>query len=284
MLGQHIVSVSDRFDLQMDLLAKAYDDSLGAGHRCFFLGDRTQPAAFVAAMANRGRDIGEAVESGQFRVLTAQETYLRGDYFDADRMLDFLDETVSSSAAEGFAGCCIAGEATWLSRGVPGVDRLLEYEYRVNSLPTRSLATFVCLYEAHSLPAWMGPELLRIHPTIHLGDSVSASRTYVEKNLSPAEIPLAEELEPPADGLPCTQIAELISAYVDGELAKRRREEIANHLRCCDDCQALLDSFHRLKVALAHSCRPLPSLDFNAFLSELRSRLSLSSAETRQQR
>ena len=63
-------------------------------------------------------------------------------------------------------------------------------------------------------------------------------------------MPLAEELEPPADTVPCSLLAEVLSAYVDGELAPRRGREIERHLVACGECRARVEALLILKQRL----------------------------------
>jgi anti-sigma factor RsiW len=47
--------------------------------------------------------------------------------------------------------------------------------------------------------------------------------------------------------LHCTQVAELVSAYVDGELDATERDRIARHLEGCPGCRAAVDQFETVK-------------------------------------
>jgi hypothetical protein len=143
-----------------------------------------------------------------------------------------------------------------VGRGVPGTDRWVEYEYRLNEMEGLSSADIICLYDARSLPGWLGEELKKVHPLVHANGSVVENQAFATGPAQAADVPLVEELEPPADRLPCARLAELLSAYTDGQLAPARRRQVAKHLRACGSCRERLASYRAVKSTLSSLCRP----------------------------
>jgi len=258
-LGRHLVSFTDHAEDRFDLLAPIFRAALAQGCRCLFIGHRTTLPVLRDALAGRGCDVTDPLVSGQFRFLTAEETYLQGGCFDADRMLDSWGRAAVSARSDGCSGLCASGEVTWLHQRVPGSDRWLEYEYRINELDGLDQVGVMCLYDTSALPAWLGPELVKVHPFIHADGMVRPNAEFASGADLAADVPLAEDLEPAADRLPCTQLALLLSAYADGQLIRRRRDELARHLRVCEVCAEKLESYRTLKAGLASLRTPEPA-------------------------
>jgi hypothetical protein len=234
------------------LLAEAFGAALSQECRCLLIADQTPPRSFVKALGERGCDIASALETGQFVLLTADETYLQGGLFEPDRQLALWDDAIGAARKDGFAGLCASGEVTWFPRGVRGADRWLEYEYRLNFIEDRDFAGIICLYGARGgLPDSVETELIRSHPLLHVEGEMEVSKAYVGDGKRVADVPLAEELEPPADQLPCALLAELLSADADDELQPRRRDEIARHLANCPRCARAAARHADLKKALS---------------------------------
>jgi hypothetical protein len=271
-LGQHIVSFAGRAGDQFDLLAPAFNAALALNCQCLFIGDRTPPPAFSEAMANRGCNIAEPLASGQFQVADADDTYARGGYFDPDRMLDGWRQLIESARERGRPGVCASGEVTWLHRAVPGVDRWLEYEYRLNELEGVASAAMICLYDTSALPEGLGWELKKVHPLIHGNGGVNANRGFAAGPAQAADVPLVEDLEPAADDLPCALLAELLSAHVDSQLAPRRRQQVSRHLDGCPKCVHRLESYRMVKSRLV-SLRTPSDVD-PGFWAAVRKRLA----------
>ena len=249
-LGQHIVSLAGTVDEQLDLLAPVFGAALASDCRCLFIADRTAPEAFTSGMVRRGCNTGEALASGQFQLLTSDRTYLRDGHFDADRMLDTVGDAIEAASEGGWGGLCGAGEVTWVHRGIPGVDRVVEYEYRLNELEGLSSAAIICLYDRERLPKRLGTELRKVHPLVHVNGTVAGSSEFVMGATRAAEVPLVEDLEPPADQLPCERLSELLSAYADGQMAPSRGDQIGRHLRTCSRCRREVETYRALKTSL----------------------------------
>jgi hypothetical protein len=255
-LGQHIVSLAASAGEQFDLLALAFNAALALNCQCLFIADRTPPRAFSEAMARRGCDIAEPLASGQFRVVGVDGTYRCGGRFDPDRTLDRLRQLIASARESGRPGVCASGEVTWIHRGVPGVDRWLEYEYRLNELEGLASAAIICLYETTALSEGLAGELKKVHPLVHENGAVKANHAFAADPTHAADVPLVEELEPPADQLPCALLTELLSAYVDGQLAPRRREEVSRHVGACVQCARRLEFYRTVKSRLVSMRTP----------------------------
>ncbi len=255
-LGQHIAAFAQDANAQLDLLAPAFRAALSGECQGLFIADQTPPDAFVAGLAKRGCDIEPAMKTGQFLLVTTDEAHIRGRHFDPERQLAFWDEAAAAAHRAGFAGLFASGEVTWLARAVSGVDRWLEYEFRVNFIEQRDSVGFVCLYRERSLPGWVEAELIKSHPLIHRNGQLRASDTFVADETRIADVPLLEDMEPPADRVPCAMLAPLLSAYADGELHPRRRTEIARHLEQCPKCAGAVQAHRQLKDTLSRLRTP----------------------------
>jgi hypothetical protein len=248
-LGQHIVSIAESADTRLGLVASAFRYALSQECRCIYVGDRIGARALSDHLTRQGCDVSRASARGQFQCLAPNEVYTRGGHFDVERVLDDLCDSIDKARRDGFAGLYAAGDAAWIWQGIPGVDRFLEYEYRVNLVEDRDSVLLVCLYDGRRTSSWFESELLKCHPFFHDGGQVADSPDFIPGPVELADVPLLEDLEPPADSLPCQLISELLSAYVDGELLERRREEVARHLTACRRCLSVVEAYRELKRA-----------------------------------
>jgi anti-sigma factor RsiW len=64
-------------------------------------------------------------------------------------------------------------------------------------------------------------------------------------------------------GLSCSEVLDLLSAYLDGDLAARDREGVEEHLRGCDGCARFGGEFRStveaLRGHLLAAARPAPA-------------------------
>ncbi len=112
------------------------------------------------------------------RVASSEETYLAGGEFDMDRMVGFVRDHLVSAATQG-RRVRTAGWMEWLSRGTPGVDRVMEYEARMNLLVPDFDCTFVCIYDLSTLNAETLVDILATHPFVILKGQIRENGFYV---------------------------------------------------------------------------------------------------------
>ena len=253
-LGEHIISICPDENRRLDLVASVFRGGLASGCLCLYLTGSLRPDAILSGLRRRGCDVNRAVACGQLVIRMAEETYLANGQFDPERMIGVWMETVARARRDGFEGMCATGEPTWLSSGVRGADRWLEYEAGLNLLDLQGVrASILCQYDGRSLPEWVYRELERLHPFVHRGDGVARSETYTGDPDELNAAPLVEDLEPPCDALPCHLVAELISADLDGQLSASRRAQLRRHLKTCEACTARAATY----TALRKACRSL---------------------------
>jgi len=253
-LGEHILSICPDEGRRLDLIASIFRAGFEVGCRCLYLTGRTPPAGVLDGLRARRCEVDRPLARRQLVMLTAEQSYIPDGRFDPDRMLDLWVDLCTAARKDGFEGVCATGEPAWLTQGVPGVERWLEYEARLNRLEVdRERVGIVCQYSGLDLSPWFLDELEKLHPLVHRGDGVAPSASFVRDPDYVSEVPLAEELEPPADTLPCDCLCELISADIDGQLSPRRHDELARHLAACSACRSRAQSILDLRTM----CRSL---------------------------
>jgi anti-anti-sigma factor len=141
-LGDHRCFVFDDDADRRDVVGAYVRDGLARGEKVHYFSDGPPPASLAAELAD-----GAPVRPGQLTVTSADESYLAGGRFDPDRMIALLVDAVAESAAQGYRGCRLTGEMSWWRRGIPGSDRLAEYERRVQPIFDEGAAVGLCQYD-----------------------------------------------------------------------------------------------------------------------------------------
>ncbi|HLN25323.1 MAG TPA: MEDS domain-containing protein, partial [Patescibacteria group bacterium] len=128
-------------------------------HLCYIYNDDEERRQVMARFVNTGIDAGELVayfadvegsveeylegmgihlptagRNGQLRTLRAREVYAPDGQFLPDRMLDNLRSFHDECKDSLYPAVRITGETTWTLNDVPGCDRFIEYEARINSI------------------------------------------------------------------------------------------------------------------------------------------------------
>ncbi|MFE0737306.1 MEDS domain-containing protein [Streptomyces sp. NPDC058855] len=161
---------------------------LRRGERVMYFADQCAPGRILDWLRAAGVDPGPATDSGQLTVTTAEKGYLATGSFDADAMVGTLHGEIARSIASGFTGFRVSGEMSWALRGVPGAERLNEYETKVSEVFAGQPASAICQYDArrfypaalhffdHCHPATVRPEPLHTSTSLQIVPSFHGGR------------------------------------------------------------------------------------------------------------
>ena len=140
-----------------------------------------------AALRAAGVDVEAATESRRLTIARVRETYLRDGYFQPDRMIRIFSETLNTTTAARFSGLRVVGEMTCVLDGRTGIERLMEYEGKLNHFVRDHPAVVTCQYDRTRFPPEVILNAIRTHPVVVCGKLVCSNPYYVppEEFLSP---------------------------------------------------------------------------------------------------
>lgn len=183
--GQHVCALYDNEDDHRAVLAPFIQEGLAKGHKIRYIAD-----AHTLDVIRSYADVTEAEKDGRFGFLSRDESYMRGGVFDPDRMIATLRAETDRAVAEGYPGLRVTGEMTWALRGLPGAERLIEYEAKLNLFFPGSKCMAICQYDMRRFPPALLLDVLRSHPIACVGHELYANHYYI-----PPEQMLSEELQ-----------------------------------------------------------------------------------------
>jgi len=118
--------------------------------------DVSTAEAIVAYLRSDGLDAGLYLDRGQLVFLTLDEAYMQEGVFDPDRMVAVLQAQTDQALAEGYQALRVTGEMGWALRGLPGSERLIEYEGKLNGFFPGAKCIGLCQYDWRAF----GPQLI----------------------------------------------------------------------------------------------------------------------------
>lgn len=113
---------------------------------------------------SEGREIEKYLAQGQLRLLTATAVYLQHDIFDPDKMIDFLHTGIDRALQEGYTALRITGEMKWVLKGLPGSDRLVEYESKLKTSLRGRKCVVLCQYDKRLFDTDLLNTVSELHP------------------------------------------------------------------------------------------------------------------------
>lgn len=118
-------------------------------------------------------------------ILTVDDAYMRDEVFNPEGMIALLRTETERAQSEGYPTLRVTGEMTWVLQGLPGSERLIEYESKLNKFLPNSKCLAICQYDRRRLPSKVLLDMLSTHPIAVVGTEVYDNFYYVpQKNFS----------------------------------------------------------------------------------------------------
>lgn len=150
------------------------------GEKTGYFADTPDIAEVRQWLIEKGLDVPDTCWGRQLHVQVAEQTYCPAGCFDPETMLGTLRAFHEQAIAEGYPGSRVSGEMAWALRGIPGSERLIEYESRINDLVAAYPVTALCQYDANRFDGATILNVLRVHPMMVVHGQVVQNPYYVK--------------------------------------------------------------------------------------------------------
>jgi signal transduction histidine kinase/ligand-binding sensor protein len=175
----HLCLIYETREEQFEAAIPFIRRGLENGEKCIYIADDNTASEVMDAMRANGIDIDSNVNAGSLSVITKKDAYLREGYFDPDRMINFLKENVEAAKAEGYKVLRATGEMTWALGAEIGVERLMEYEAKLNYFFPENDIVAICQYNRNRFSPEVILDVIRTHPLVICGSTVCKNIYYV---------------------------------------------------------------------------------------------------------
>lgn len=166
---RHVCAFFNSADEEYRVLLPFIKEGFERGDKAVHVLSQERHADHLERLSASGIDVEGARASGQFEVKRNTETYLREGRFDPDLMLEAFEQLASRRAEQGFALSRIVCHMDWAVGHGSHVERLVEFESRVNHVWRRHDDAVICTYHLAKFGADTVVDILRTHPMIIIG-------------------------------------------------------------------------------------------------------------------
>ena len=167
-------------DAQRDAIVPGFMRAgLRQGELVRYFADVTTPDVVLSWVSDGEPGPAEATDDGPLRIAEAERAYCPDGRFEPRRVVDRMLPGYELVKAAGFRGVRTIGEMSWALRGLPGSDRLVEYEALINTIETTFPHIGMCQYDARLFDGATLFQMLRVHPHVIAGGRVVRNPYYV---------------------------------------------------------------------------------------------------------
>ncbi|MBU2258793.1 MAG: MEDS domain-containing protein, partial [Candidatus Omnitrophica bacterium] len=114
-----------------------------------------------------------------------EEAYIPRGFFSPEDVLDFIQYAHYDALKSGFVGIRGSGEMEWSLKKIPGIERLIYYENRLNEILGRLNISLLCQYNETKFPEKTLLGVIYTHPDIILYGQKKDNPYYVRPDIFP---------------------------------------------------------------------------------------------------
>ncbi len=187
-LGSHMCNIYRNKEEQLSILSLFMSLGIKKNEKCLYIVDDRTKEEIVDAFKREGFNVEEWRKSDQFVFMTKSESYLKNGYFDPHKMIRLLENAQNEALEEGYAGLRLTGEMTWFFSDMPGVERLMEYESKLNEFLPDSKVVALCQYNEKKFSPEILVDVIRTHPYVIIYDDLHWNPYYMPPSLFTAKL------------------------------------------------------------------------------------------------
>ena len=173
--GDHLCCLYETGDEHRAVLTPFLRQGLERGEKVVYIIDAHTAETVLGYLL----DVETYLARGQLVILTCDDTYLRKGIFDPDSMINLLRAETDRALGEGYSALRVACEMTWALRGLPGSERLIEYEARLGEFFPGSKCLAICQYDRRRFDPEVLLDVLRTHPVAVIGEVIYNNPYYM---------------------------------------------------------------------------------------------------------
>jgi len=178
--GTHMCLIYSSDAERRSIMSKFLDSGLGNGEKVAYFADMMTIEEVNDWLRTEGVELPDGSEPEKFMISEAVKVYCPEGKFVPDDMLDTLRTFYGSSMKEEYTCVRVSGEMTWALKGIPGSDRLMEYEALVNNVVVTHPVTAVCQYDANKFDGGTILDVLKVHPMMIVHGQVVRNPYYLK--------------------------------------------------------------------------------------------------------
>ncbi|MDA8082517.1 MAG: MEDS domain-containing protein [Nitrospiraceae bacterium] len=160
----HVCMVYETLEEQFSAVSRFMEMGLQRRERCICITDESNIDVVLRQMTKAGIRAEHAMNAGALSIITKHDSYLKQGYFDPDQMIDSIREAADDAESAGFKALRVIGDMSWASEDYRGVERLIEYESRVDGLFPDNNILAICQYDRTRFSQELINTMIAIHP------------------------------------------------------------------------------------------------------------------------
>src|SRR5258708_35940152 len=178
-LGAHLCFLFDSEAQHQQTLSTFLSNGIRQDEKILYLFDAHSAENISTYLSGLDDSFDKLNKDGRISFLNAKSVLLRKSGFNPDDALALLWQETQRALADGFKGLRVTIDMSWaVGQGV-GIDRLFEFESKVNTFIENSWCQLLCQYDRRVFRPMDILEALATHPAIQMDGKVPENFYYI---------------------------------------------------------------------------------------------------------
>ena len=173
----HLCLIYDNDAQHRKIVSEYLAAGIKGGEIVRYFTDMTAPNDIRAWLSEMGI---EPKEDDSFRTIEAGSSYYPGGSFVPQQVIDNAVSRYAMAREAGYIGSRVTGEMSWVLRGIPGSNRLLEYEIGLNMIQNDFPHIGMCQYDARLFDGATLFQILQVHPYMIAQGQIVKNPFYIK--------------------------------------------------------------------------------------------------------
>jgi len=176
----HICAFFDSREEQYEILLPWLKEGLINKEEIIAILESNKHHDHCSRMAKADIPVKERLANGQLKVLAAEDTYIQGGSFAAERMFNMLEQALINAQNGPYNMVRGFGDMEWALKNLPGTDELMEYEARVNLLTPKYCCSLLCIYDVSKFSGSAVTDILASHSHVIMNRKIHKNPHFIE--------------------------------------------------------------------------------------------------------
>jgi PAS domain S-box-containing protein len=177
----HLCLIYESREEWLETVVPFISTGLEHGEKCIYIIDANTAQQIKTIFKDSGIAVEDYKNNGQLSIIHEQDTYTREGFFDPDSMIALLIEETKKALQEGFPALRVTGEMSWALRDYSGVEKILEYEAKLNKdLFQVYPCMAICQYDRWKYDPKTIQGVVLTHPLLIRGGQIYRNHYYIE--------------------------------------------------------------------------------------------------------
>ena len=177
--GNHLVLLYNSTDEMIDVISEYIIKSLKNDEKVIYIDSLNEKEILINHLIKQ-INIKKYINRGQLLFLEKSKAYSESGEFIPDKMIALLQKNAKQAISEGYNGIAITGELSWVLEYDDGIERIIEYEWKLNE---RVFGKFpvsaICRYNMNHFSNHLLINIIQLHPYLIYKNQIQENPFYL---------------------------------------------------------------------------------------------------------